>query len=335
MPSTVWKGSLSFGLVNIPVALHTATSDRTIRFHQLERGTADRIRNKRVNERTGEEVDFADVVKGYDLGGGEYVVVTQEELEAAAPEHTRSVDIVGFVDLEEIDPVFYRSAYYLAPDGDPAVRAYGLLRDVMHDADKVAVATLVLRNKEHLVTVRARADVLVLETMYFADEIREPKTEIPNLPQGLDFSEREQETARMLLDSMTKSWDPDEYHDTYRARVEEIVAAKGRGETVVAEAPPERAPVIDLVQALQASIERAEGQVAAGDGAGRGGAAGRRGPGGGRAAKATKARGKATKARGKGTRASAKATKATKAPAKKADSKRAARASAPARRRAS
>lgn len=329
MPSTVWKGSLSFGLVNIPVALHTATSDRTIRFHQLERGTADRIRNKRVNERTGAEVDYADVVKGYDLGGGEYVVVTQDELDAASPEHTRSVDIVGFVDLVEIDPVFYRSAYYLAPDGDPAIRAYGLLREVMHDAEKVAVASLVLRNKEHLVTVRARADVLVLETMYFADEIRDPKSEIPNLPADLDFSEREHETARMLLDSMTKAWEPEEYHDTYRARVEEIVEAKARGETVVAEAPAERAPVIDLVQALQASIDRAEGRLAAGDGAAGGGGSGARRASGGRTTKASKSKPKATKARAKGAKAPAKAAKTA---AKKADAKKVTPA---ARRRAS
>ncbi len=257
MPSTVWKGSLSFGLVNIPVGLHTAASDHTIRFHQLERGTADRVRNKRVNERTGNEVDYADIVKGYDLGGGEYVVVTQDELEAAAPEHTRTVDIVGFVDLTEIDPIYYRSAYYLAPDGPAAPRAYALLRDVMHEADKVAVALFVLRNKEHLVTVRARSDVLVLETMYFADEIRDT-SELSTVPSEVDFTDRERETARLLLDSMTKDWQPDEYHDTYRERVAEIVERKRRGETIVAERPAEPAPVIDLVQALQASIDRAE-----------------------------------------------------------------------------
>jgi len=257
MPSTVWKGSLSFGLVNIPVGLHTAASDHTIRFHQLEKDTADRVRNKRVNERTGNEVDYADIVKGYDLGGGEYVVITQDELEAAAPEHTRTVDIVGFVDQSEIDPIYYRSAYYLAPDGAAAPRAYALLREVMNEADKVAVALFVLRNKEHLVTVRARADVLVLETMYFADEIRDT-SELSTVPGEMEFTDRERETARLLLDSMTKEWEPEDYQDTYRERVAEIVERKRRGETIVAERPAEPAPVIDLVQALQASIERAE-----------------------------------------------------------------------------
>jgi DNA end-binding protein Ku len=265
MPSTVWKGSLSFGLVNIPVGLQTAASDHTIRFHQLERDTADRVRNKRINERTGNEVDYADIVKGYDLGGGEYVVVTQDELEAAAPEHTRTVDIVGFVDQSEIDPIYYRSAYYLAPDGAAAPRAYALLREVMNEANKVAVALFVLRNKEHLVTVRARSDVLVLETMYFADEIRDT-SELSTVPSEVEFTDRERETARLLLDSMTKEWEPEDYQDTYRERVAEIVERKRRGETIVAERPPEPAPVIDLVQALQASIDRAERRDSGGDG---------------------------------------------------------------------
>lgn len=350
MPSTVWKGSLSFGLVNIPVGLHTATTDKTVRFHQLEQGTADRVRNKRVNERTGEEVDYTDIVKGYELGGGEYVVVTQEELEAASPEQTRTIDIAGFVDLDEIDPIFYKSAYYLAPDGEAAPRAYALLREMMHDADKVAVATFVLRNKEHLVTVRAREDVLVLETMHFADEIRRPKSEIPTLPEDVDFTARERETARMLLDSMTRPWDPEEYRDTYRARVEDIVDRKRRGETITAEPAPERAPVIDLVEALQASIDRADGQ---GDGSARGrgarksasssGASRRRASqGNGRAARAggTSSNGarrgtKATKATSAAKSASSRSAKVAKGAAKSAKKAEKKRATAPARRRAS
>lgn len=261
MPSAVWKGSVSFGLVSIPVALHTATSDRSIRFHQLERGTADRIRNKRVNERTGGEVDYADIVKGYELGGGEYVVLSPQELEAAVPERSRSIEISAFVDLAEIDPLFYETPYYLAPDGEGALKAYALLRQAMHQADKVAVATMVLRNKEHLVTVRARQDVLVLETMHFVDEIRRPEQQIPVLAdlEDQEFTEAERSTAGLLLESMTKPWVPEDYHDTYRERVESMVEAKRQGQTVLREGPPPPAPpVIDLVQALQASIERAE-----------------------------------------------------------------------------
>jgi DNA end-binding protein Ku len=255
VPSTIWKGSLSFGLVNVPVEMHTATAEHTVRFHQLEKDTADRVRVKRVNERTGEEVPYSDIVKGYDLGG-EYVVITPEELEAVAPERSRAIEIVCFVDLVEIDPVFYRNAYYLAPQGEAAQKAYSLLRRAMEEANKVAIARFVLRNKEYLVAVRPRSDVLVLETMFFADEIREPA----GLPAADDssFSERELATASLLLDSMTKDWEPEEYHDDYQERLLDLIERKRQGEVVTAVAPPPAAaPVVDLMAALQASIDQA------------------------------------------------------------------------------
>jgi DNA end-binding protein Ku len=258
VPSTIWKGSLSFGLVNVPVELHTATSDHTVRFHQLERGTADRVRNKRVNERTGREVEFSDIVKGYDLGGGEYVVLSAEELEAAAPERSRTIEITSFVDLAEIDPIFFRGTYYLAPQGEAARRAYALLRRGMHDAGRVGVASLVLRNKEYLVAVRPRADVLTLETMYFADEIRPAGGVVDDAPADTAFSDRELHTAQLLIESMTGSWEPDSYHDVYRDRVVEMIERKRNGEQItVEEVARPVAPVTDLMEALQASIERA------------------------------------------------------------------------------
>jgi len=258
MPRAIWTGSLSFGLVNVPVGLFTATEDKTIHFNQFQAGTSDRIRQRRVNERTGEEVEYADVVKGYDLGGGEYVIVTPEELESVEPGRSRTIEITDFVDLGEIDPIYFKSTYYVGPQGEQAARPYALLRQAMEQANKVAVATLVLRTKEHLVTIRPMHSVLALETMYFADEVRDPTTEIPGLPQGQSFTDREVATAKMLIESMTSPWDPEVYEDEYRKRVEQLIDEKRRGEVVVTERPePRPTAVVDLMEALQASVEAA------------------------------------------------------------------------------
>ena len=174
VPRTIWKGALSFGLVNIPVGLYPATSDKSIHFNQFEEGTSDRIRYKKVNERTGEEVPQDRIVRGFDLGGGEYVILTEEELETAEPKKSRQIEISDFVEQADIDPVYFRSSYYLAPEGAGADKAYALLRQAMADAGKVAIATLVMRNKEYLVAIRPEDDALALHTMYFADEVRAP-----------------------------------------------------------------------------------------------------------------------------------------------------------------
>ena len=218
MPRAIWTGSLSFGLVNVPVGLFSATDDKAIHFNQFQAGTADRIRQKRVNERTGEEVEYAEVVKGYDLGGGEYVIVTPEELESVEPGRSRTIEITDFVDLEAIDPIYYKSTYYLGPQGEQAARPYALLREAMAQSNKVAVASLVFRTKEHLVTIRPTQTVLALETMYFADEIRDPLTELPGVTDDVDFSDRELTTAKLLIDSMVSAWDPELYEDEYRKR---------------------------------------------------------------------------------------------------------------------
>ncbi len=198
MARTIWKGSLSFGLVNVPVGLYPATQDKAIHFNQLEAGTSDRIRYKKVNERTGEEVDAGRIVKGFDLGGGEYVILTDEELSAAEPQRSRLVEITEFVDLDEIDPIYYRSSYYLAPEGEAAGKAYALLRQVMGDSKKVAIGTLVMRNKEYPVAIRPTDEVLALETMYFADEIRSPAKELPTLPDASELTDRELSMAKLL-----------------------------------------------------------------------------------------------------------------------------------------
>ena len=285
MARAVWTGSLSFGLVNVPVALFSATEEKSIRFNQFQAGTPDRVRNKRVNERTGEEVAYQDIVKGYDLGGGEYVLVTPEEIASVAPGRSKTIDVSAFVDLTEIDPVYFDRPYYLAPPSKGAAkggeRAYALLRDAMMKANKVALATFVMREKQYLVAIRPRHDALVLETLLYPDEVREPVEEIDTLPVEAQWSERELEMAELLIESMATEWDPEQYRDTYRERLEELIDQKRSGEVVAVEPPaPEGAPVVDLLKALEASIAatRGSGASRSADGpaeatAGRGGAA--------------------------------------------------------------
>jgi len=254
MARTIWKGSLSFGLVNVPIGVYPATQDKSIHFNQFESGTSDRIRYKKVNERTGEEVDSASIVKGYDLGGGEYVILTEAELSTAEPERSRQIEITDFVDLDDIDPVFYRTTYYLAPEGNGSDKPYALLRRAMQEARKVGVATMVMRNKEYLVAVRPEGDVLALETMFFADEVRSPQQELPQIPSDGDLSDKELSMAHLLIDSMESAWDPERYHDTHRQKVEALIEEKRQGKTITAVGAAPAPKVMDLMEALNASI---------------------------------------------------------------------------------
>jgi DNA end-binding protein Ku len=263
MARTIWTGSLSFGLVNIPIGLYTATSERTVHFNQFEEGTTDRIRYKRVNERTGEEVPTAQIVKGVDLGAGSFVLLSDEELESLEPQRSKTIEISDFIEQADIDPIYYRTTYYLAPQGEAAVKTYVLLRQAMLEASRIAIASFVMRGKEYLAAIRPEADVLALETLYFADEVRDPRTELPNLESDATFSDREVGAARLLIDAMASEWEPERYRDTHRERVEELVEAKRKGETVeVADEAPEPAQVIDLMEALKASVERAQAATA-------------------------------------------------------------------------
>ncbi len=258
MTRALWTGSLSFGLVNVPVALFPATEQKSIRFHLFQAGTADRIRNARINQRTGEEVAYQDIVKGYDLGGGEYVLLSAAEIASVAPGKTKTIDVTAFVDLGEIDPVYFDRAYYVAPPakaGPGASRAYALLREAMLHANKVALATFVLRERQYLVAIRPRAEALVLETLLYADEVRDPVQEIDTLPVNAEWSPQELDTALALIDSMTTDWDPARYHDVYRERLQDLIDQKRAGKVVPATPQaPEGAPVIDLLQALEASL---------------------------------------------------------------------------------
>jgi DNA end-binding protein Ku len=282
MARSIWSGFLSFGLVNVPVGLYPATADQTIHFNQLHKGTSHRIRYKKVDEVTGDEVATQDIVNGFPLGGGEYVVVTRDELKEAAPGKSETIEISDFVDLGEIDPVHFRQTYYLAPRGKGADRAYALLRQAMDETGKIGVATMVLRDKEHLVAVRPGDDVLILETMYFADEIRSPSEELETLPQDASFQGRELEVAKRLVESLTVPWAPGDYHNTYRARVEELIERKREGEAVVFEAERPKSNVIDLMAALEASVADMSPGGAGAGGRDSGGARGRGGPAAGR-----------------------------------------------------
>lgn len=204
MARAIWTGSVAFGLVNVPVGLYAATEDRTVHFNQFQEGTSDRIRYKRVNERTGREVDLAHIVRGHELSDGNYVLLSGEELEAVEPGRSRTVDITDFVDLAEIDPIYYQNSYYLGPRGEGAARPYALLHRAMADTGKAGIATFVMHGKQYLCTIRAaEPDVLVLETMFFADEVRDPADVIEDLPAGETFRGRELTIAKQLVESMT------------------------------------------------------------------------------------------------------------------------------------
>jgi DNA end-binding protein Ku len=256
MARALWTGFVTFGLVSVPVGLFRATDDQTVHFNQLHKGTSHRIRYKKVDEVTGEEVPAEEIVNGFDLGDGEYVIVTKEELKDAAPGKSELIEISDFVDLAAIDPIYFRSTYYLAPKGKGADRAYSLLRQAMQESKKIGIATLVLRDKEHLVAIRPGEDALILETMHFPAEIRSASEELDSLPEQVSFEGRELAVAKTLIDSLTVDWEPDRYQNTYRARVEELIESKRDGKVLVATTSKPKTNVVDLMAALEASVAR-------------------------------------------------------------------------------
>ncbi|MGW7339430.1 non-homologous end joining protein Ku [Streptomyces sp. NPDC054808] len=259
MARAIWTGVITFGLVSVPVGLFTATEDHTVHFHQLQRGTSDRIRNRRVNERTGKEVDAADIVKGYEAGEGEYVVVEPEELDEIAPGRSRTLEITDFVDLDRIEPVYFGRTYYLAPRGKEYLKVYALLRTALAEAGKVGVATFVMRNRQYLTALRAEDRVLLLQTLHWADEVRDPVEELPDLPSERVGRGKELDMALRLVDALSGDWEPARYRDTYREKVRELVRAKAEGQEVaVAEEAPEATNVVDLMEVLRGSLEQAQ-----------------------------------------------------------------------------
>jgi DNA end-binding protein Ku len=261
MPRSIWSGAISFGLVNVPVKLYSAVSRKTVRFHQLNKETGHRIQQKRVDSATGEEVPYDDIVKGFELTRDRYVVVTPEELEALDPERSRTIDIEDFVDASEIDPIYYDHPYYLVPDKG-AAKAYGLLLGAMERAGRVAVARVVLRSKEQLVAIRPAGDLLTMETMIFHDEVV-PHDQLDDLPDAKDLkaTDRELTMAEQLIDSLSRPWEPERYHDEYREKVLALVERKAAGEEVTVQPEaPQPAKVPDLMAALEASLAAVKDQ---------------------------------------------------------------------------
>jgi DNA end-binding protein Ku len=261
MPRAIWTGSISFGLVNVPVKLYSAQKKQDVHFHQLDEATGARVRNKRVSEKTGREVPYEKIVKGYEFGKGKYVAVTQDELEDFKPEATKTIDIEDFVELEDIDPIFYERTYYLAPAGKAAgpAKAYALLLRSMTDKGKVGIGRVVLRTKQYLAAVRPIGDgkALALSTMLFHDEVV-PVSDVPDLPDRMpSVNEREKKMATQLIDSLTSDWKPENYKDTYRKELLKLIERKAEGKEIVVEEAEEDkgAKVVDLMAALEASLE--------------------------------------------------------------------------------
>ena len=259
MPQSIWTGSISFGLVNIPVKLFSAVSRKTVHFNQLDVRTNARVKQKRVSSEDGVEVPYEQIVKGYELDSGNYVVITDDELAALDPKALRTIDIDEFVDLADIDPIFFDSAYYLAPD--KADKPYALLARAMEESGKIGVAHFVMRSKRYLAAVRPKDGKLLLSTMVYADEIRPPE-EIPGLAEldEVELSDKELEMARQLVDSLGAPFEPDKFHDTYREAVLELIDRKASGDETVATPLSDDEPdkVIDLMAALEASVAAAK-----------------------------------------------------------------------------
>ena len=260
MARPIWSGSVSFGLVNIPVKLFSAVSRKNVRFNQIEASTGARIKQKRVSSVSGEEVDYGEIVKGYELPSGEYVTIAPEELDALDPEAVKTIDLQEFVDLVDIDPVFYDSPYYLAPSPDTQ-KPYKLLVTAMEEAGKVGIAKFVMRSKQYLAAIRPVDGRLMLSTMVYADELVAPTA--VELFDGLDdveVTERELGMARQLISSLEADFEPEKFSDTYRLAVLEMIDRKVAGEEAIIAAPAEEemGSVVDLMAALEASVAEAK-----------------------------------------------------------------------------
>ncbi|GAA3759691.1 hypothetical protein GCM10022225_51490 [Plantactinospora mayteni] len=267
----IWRGAVSFGLVSIGVRVYSATEEKDIRFHQVHRTDGGRIRYKRVCSIDGEEVSYDDIAKGYDIGGGEMVILTDEDFAELPLSTSHAIDVLEFVPAEQVDPILYNKAYFLEPDG-AAAKPYVLLRDALTDSERVAIVKVALRQREQLATLRVREGVLLLNTMLWPDEIRRP--DFGFLDEDIKVRPPELAMASSLIDSMAGEFEPDVFTDDYRAALQEVIDAKVEGREVVQPEEVEEAPAaaVDLMAALRASVDRARsarGEEPAGAGAGR------------------------------------------------------------------
>ncbi len=263
---SIWKGAISFGLVTIPVKLYSATQTKDVSFHQVHRVDGGRIRYRRVCSIDGEEVDYADIAKGYELATGEMVILTDEDFADLPLSTSRRIDVLRFTPAEQIDPILFNRSYYLEPEST-GTKPYVLLRDALAESGRVAIVKVALRQRESLAVLRVRDEVFVLETMLWPDEVRE--ADFPFLDEDIEVRTQELQMAGSLIDTMTGDFDPNEYHDAYREALQQVIEAKIEGREVVQpEVPPEERPAADLMAALRASVEaakRGRGEAAAGE----------------------------------------------------------------------
>lgn len=254
-PRSIWSGTISFGLVSVPVRMSAATSSKELKFHFVTKDELQPVGYDKVRKDTGEHVDPDDVVRAFEVEKGRYVPVTEEDVDRLDIELTHSIDICDFVDLAEIDPVFYRQAYFLAPQ-DGAEKPYALLARALEETGKVGIAKVVIRNKQHLAALRPYEGALVLETMYYADEVRAP--EVPKLPA---VRKPEVEMAKTLVENLSRSFEPGRYHDRYRQELLDLIKAKAKGKELPEPEPAEEGEVVDLMAALRESVERTKKQT--------------------------------------------------------------------------
>ncbi|MCA1054479.1 Ku protein [Rossellomorea aquimaris] len=252
---TVWKGSISFGLVNIPIKLHSATEDRDIKLRSLHKECHSPIKYEKICPVCDEELDQSDIVKGYEVTKGKFIVLEEEELNAIKETNAeKTVEILDFIKMEEIDPIFFDRSYFVSPN-DTGKKAYTLLRKALVSSGKVGIAKITMRSKEQLSVVRVYNNTLVMETIHYPDEVR-PSKDVPNVPEEDEVSGKELETATMLIEQLTTEFNPEQYHDEYRERLSQLIESKQTGDKVVT--AKEKAPkenVSDLMAALQASID--------------------------------------------------------------------------------
>jgi DNA end-binding protein Ku len=271
MARSIWTGAISFGLVTVPVKLYSAVNRKTVRFHQLNGKTGVRIAQRRVDPSTGDEVAYEDIVKGFELTPDHYVVIEPGELEALEPKKTKTIEIEDFVELSDIDPIFYDHPYYLAP-GPGGAKPYRLLLEAMRETGRVAIARVVIRSKEQLVALRPMGDdVLGISTMLFSDEVVEPD-KIDELAAAADVeaTARELDIAKQLVESLAGPFDPSKYHDTYREEVLDLIERKAAGEEIAVQpvTEDEAEPVPDLMAALKASLDAVREKDSEGNGGG-------------------------------------------------------------------
>ena len=257
MARSLWTGSINFGLVNVPVKAFTAVRDHDVHFHQLDKKSGSRIRYRKVAEDTGKEVDADDIALGFEVKDGRYVTFDDKEMEALRPTASKVIEVSDFVSLEEIDPIYYENTYWLVPNGDGAKKSYQLLEAAMEDEQQVGIGTVVLRDRQHLAAIRPLDGALAMSTMKFADEVV-PRSDIEGLPRRAKADPKALKMAKQIIQGLSSEWDPKQYHDTYTETLRKRIAAKNSGKEVVEADEAPKAKVLDLMAALEASVDAAK-----------------------------------------------------------------------------